>query len=66
MQTLGKFNTGQAGALKVRQRFTEENMRASIVHTMSRSIPVAVIGAWVAVSAPVSATLRYSRPRGAL
>src|SRR5215467_2875276 len=30
-------------------------MRASIVHVMSRSIPVAMIGAWVAVSAPVSA-----------
>src|SRR5215469_726617 len=30
-------------------------MRASIVHTMTRSIPVAMIGAWVAVSAPVSA-----------
>src|SRR5215467_13323711 len=31
-------------------------MRASIVHVMSRSIPVAMIGAWVAVSAPVSAS----------
>jgi PAP2 superfamily len=30
-------------------------MRASIVQTMTRSIPVAMIGAWVAVSAPVSA-----------
>src|SRR5262245_36694272 len=30
-------------------------MRASMVHTMSRSIPVAMIGAWVAVGAPVSA-----------
>jgi len=33
----------------------EENMRASIVHTMSRSIPAAVIGAWVAVGAPAPA-----------
>jgi hypothetical protein len=33
----------------------EENLRASIVHTMTRSIPVAMIGAWVAVSAPASA-----------
>jgi hypothetical protein len=54
-QTLGKFNTGQAGAFKRVRDFTEENMRASIVHVMSRSIPVAMIGAWVAVSAPVSA-----------
>ena len=30
-------------------------MRASIIHTMSRSIPAAVIGAWVAVGAPAPA-----------
>jgi hypothetical protein len=33
----------------------EENMRASIIQTMSRSIPAAVIGAWVAVGAPAPA-----------
>jgi hypothetical protein len=33
----------------------EENMRASRVHTMSRSVPAAVIGAWLAVGTPASA-----------
>src|SRR5438105_10059705 len=29
----------------------EENMRAFVVHTMSRSVPAAMIGAWIAVGA---------------
>jgi hypothetical protein len=33
----------------------EENMRALIAHTMRRSVPAAMIGAWVAVGAPVPA-----------
>jgi hypothetical protein len=33
----------------------EENMRASIVHTLSRSVATVVLGAWVAVGAPASA-----------
>jgi hypothetical protein len=33
----------------------EENMRASMVHTMRSSVPVAIIGAWVAVGVPASA-----------
>jgi hypothetical protein len=33
----------------------EENMRASIAYTLSRSVPAAMIGAWVAVGAPALA-----------
>jgi hypothetical protein len=33
----------------------EENMRASIAYTLTRSAPAAMIGAWVAVGAPASA-----------
>src|ERR1700716_4183027 len=33
----------------------EENMRASMIHTMSRSIPAALIGASLAVAIPASA-----------
>jgi hypothetical protein len=33
----------------------EENMRASMVYTLSRSVPAAMIGAWVAVAAPAPA-----------
>src|SRR5712671_6379420 len=33
----------------------EENMRASMLHTMSRSVPAALIGAWIAAGAPASA-----------
>src|SRR5258708_40116041 len=33
----------------------EENMRASMIHTMSRSIPAALIGAGLAVAVPASA-----------
>jgi len=35
--------------------FMEENMRASIACTMNRSVPAALIGAWVAVGAPAPA-----------
>jgi PAP2 superfamily len=34
----------------------EENMRASISYIMSRSIPAAMVGAWVAIGAPESAS----------
>jgi PAP2 superfamily len=33
----------------------EENMRASMVHTISRSVPAAMIGAWLAVGAAAPA-----------
>jgi hypothetical protein len=33
----------------------EEDMRASVAYTLSRSVPAAVIGAWVAVGAPAAA-----------
>jgi len=32
----------------------EENMGTSMVHTMSRSVPAAMIGAWIAVSTPAA------------
>src|SRR5450631_1549519 len=48
------FKRNRTRARKFR-RFMEENMRASIIQTMSRSIPAAVIGAWVAVGAPAPA-----------
>jgi hypothetical protein len=34
----------------------EQNMRATMVHTMSHSVAAVVIGAWLAVGAPVSAS----------
>jgi hypothetical protein len=33
----------------------EEDMRASVAYTLSRSVPAAMIGAWVAVGAPAAA-----------
>src|SRR5260370_3200791 len=33
----------------------EENMRASMVHTTNRSVPAAMIGAWIAFGAPAQA-----------
>jgi hypothetical protein len=33
----------------------EEDMRASVAYTLSRSVPAAVIGAWVAVGVPAAA-----------
>jgi hypothetical protein len=42
-------------AFPVSKIFMEENMRALIAHTMSRSVPAAIIGAWVAVGAPAPA-----------
>ena len=53
-QAPGKFARVKLVFLTLRG-FMEENMRASMVHTISRSVPVAMIGAWVAVGAPVSA-----------
>src|SRR5713101_5233732 len=37
------------------QRFIEENMRASIACTMTRSVSAAVIGAWIAIGTPALA-----------
>jgi hypothetical protein len=48
---LGKF----AHLAREYLRFMEEAMRASITDTMSRSVPVAMIGAWVMVASPAAA-----------